>query len=135
MGPRAFMLSAIFFISMAIQRCAVEEAVQVSTSSVNLPNENLKSRIIGKEGRNVRTFEAATGVKVVVDDTPDTVLLSSFDPAKREIAMRSMQRLINDGGFTPARIEEVVASCKKELEEDMVRAGRKALKGIVQVVN
>lgn len=117
-------------ISMAIQRCAVEEAVQVSTSSVNLPNENLKSRIIGKEGRNVRTFEAATGVKVVVDDTPDTVLLSSFDPAKREIAMRSMQRLINDGGFTPARIEEVVASCKKELEEDMVRAGRKALKEI-----
>jgi ribonucrease Y len=117
-------------IAQAIQRCAVDEAVQVSTSSVHLPNENLKSRIIGKEGRNVRTFEAATGVKVVVDDTPDTVLLSSFDPAKREVAMRSMQRLISDGGFTPARIEEVVGACKKDLDEDMVRAGRKALKEI-----
>lgn len=114
-------------IAMSIQRCAVEEAVQVSTSSVTLPNENLKSRIIGKEGRNVRTFETTTGVKVVVDDTPDTVLISSFDPAKREVASRAMQRLISDGGFTPARIEEVVADCKKELEDDMIRSGKKAL--------
>jgi len=114
-------------IAMAIQRCAVEEAVQVTTSSVPLPNEGIKSRIIGKEGRNVRTFEAATGVKVVVDDTPETVLLSSYDPARREVASRSMQRLIADGGFTPNRIEEVVEECRKALEEDMIKEGKKAL--------
>ncbi len=114
-------------IAMAIQRCAVEEAVQVTTSSVPLPNEGIKSRIIGKEGRNVRTFEAATGVKVVVDDTPETVLLSSYDPARREVASRAMQRLIADGGFTPNRIEEVVEECRKALDEDMIREGKKAL--------
>ena len=114
-------------IAMAIQRCAVEEAVQVTTSCVPLPNEGIKSRIIGKEGRNVRTFEAATGVKVVVDDTPETVLLSSYDPARREVASRAMQRLIADGGFTPNRIEEVVGECQKALEEDMIREGKKAL--------
>jgi ribonucrease Y len=114
-------------IAMAIQRCAVEEAVQVTTSSLPLPNEGIKSRIIGKEGRNVRTFEAATGVKVVVDDTPETVLLSSYDPARREVASRSMQRLIADGGFTPNRIEEVVEECRKALEEEMIKEGKKAL--------
>ncbi|MGY8825283.1 MAG: ribonuclease Y [Candidatus Latescibacterota bacterium] len=114
-------------IAMAIQRCAVEEAVQVTTSSVPLPNEGIKSRIIGKEGRNVRTFEAATGVKVVVDDTPETVLLSSYDPARREVASRSMQRLIAEGGFTPNRIEEVVEECRKALEEEMIKEGKKAL--------
>lgn len=114
-------------IAQAIQRCAVDEAVQVSTSTVTLPDESIKSRIIGKEGRNVRTFETATGVKVVVDDTPDTVLLSSFDPAKREVAARAMERLIADGGFTPNHIEEVVEQCKQSVEDDMEKAGRKAL--------
>lgn len=114
-------------IAMAIQRCAVEEAVQVTTSSVELPNEGIKSRIIGKEGRNVRTFEASTGVKVVVDDTPETVLLSSYDPARREVASRAMRQLIADGGFTPNRIEEVVESCRKELDEDMIKEGKRAL--------
>ena len=114
-------------IAQAIQRCAVDEAVQVSTSTVTLPSESIKSRIIGKEGRNVRTFETATGVKVVVDDTPDTVLLSSFDPAKREVAARAMERLISDGGFTPNHIEEVVEQCKQSVEDDMEKAGRKAL--------
>ena len=114
-------------IAQAIQRCAVEEAEQSSTSTVTLPNEGLKSRIIGKEGRNVRAFETATGVKVVVDDTPDTVLLSSFDPIKRETAAIAMERLINDGGFTPNRIEDVVADSKKALEVDMLDAGKKAL--------
>ena len=114
-------------IAQAIQRCAVDEAVQVSTSTVALPSESIKSRIIGKEGRNVRTFETATGVKVVVDDTPDTVLLSSFDPAKREVAARAMERLIADGGFTPNHIEEVVEQCKQSVEDDMEKAGRKAL--------
>jgi len=114
-------------IAQAIQRCAVEEAVQVTTSTVPLPNEGIKSRIIGKEGRNVRTFETATGVKVVVDDTPDTVLLSSYDPARREVASRAMQQLIADGGFTPARIEEVVKGCRKALDGDMIKVGKEAL--------
>lgn len=117
-------------VAQAIQRCAVEEAEHVSTSTVTLPNEGLKSRIIGKEGRNVRAFETATGVKVVVDDTPDTVLLSSFDPVKREVAVLAMKRLIKDGGFTPARIEEVVAEAQKILDNDMVEAGKKALSEI-----
>jgi ribonuclease Y len=114
-------------IAQAIQRCAVEEVVQMTTSTVTLPSEGVKSRIIGKEGRNVRTFEQATGVKVVVDDTPDTVLLSSYDPARREVAVRSMKQLIADGGFTPARIEEVVERCRRELDEDMVKEGKAAL--------
>ena len=117
-------------ISLAVQRCAVEEAVRVSSSTVSLPNEAIKSRIIGKEGRNVRAFENATGVKVVVDDTPDTVLLSSFDPAKREVASRSMEKLISDGGFTPNHIDEVVERCKSDLERDMIEAGGKALEEI-----
>ena len=87
-------------IAQAIERCAVEEAGQASTSAVTLSNTGLKSRIIGKEGRTVRAFETATGVKVVVDDTPDTVLLSSFDPIKRETAVIAMERLIKEGGFT-----------------------------------
>jgi len=114
-------------ISQAIQRCAVEEVVQMTTSTVTLPNEGIKSRIIGKEGRNVRAFELTTGVKVVVDDTPDTVLLSSYDPARREVAVRAMKQLISDGGFTPNRIEEMVEQCKKELDEDMVKVGKEAL--------
>ncbi len=114
-------------IAMAIQRCAVDEVMQVSTSTVPLPNESIKSRIIGKEGRNVRAFEVATGVKVVVDDTPDTVLLSSFDAARREVASRAMTRLISDGGFTPGRIEDIVEKCKTDLEEDIVREGKNAL--------
>jgi ribonucrease Y len=114
-------------IAQSIQRCAVEEVVQMTTSTVALPTEGIKSRIIGKEGRNVRTFELATGVKVVVDDTPDTVLLSSYDPARREVAVRAMKQLIADGGFTPNRIEEVVERCRKELDEDMVKEGKEAL--------
>ena len=114
-------------IAMAIQRCAVDEAVQVTTSSVPLPNEGVKSRIIGKEGRNVRSFEAATGVKVVVDDTPETVILSSYDPARREVASRAMTKLIKDGGFTPSKIEDVVGQCKKALEKEMISEGKKAL--------
>ena len=117
-------------IAQAIQRCAVEEAEHFSTSTVALPNEGLKSRIIGKEGRNVRAFENATGVKVVVDDTPDTVLISSFDPVKREVAALSMERLVKDGGFTPNRIDEVVEAARKELESEMVAAGERALNEI-----
>ena len=121
-------------IAQAIQRCAVEEAEHFSTASVALPSEGIKSRIIGKDGRNVRAFEAATGVKVVVDDTPDTVLLSSFDPVKRETAAIAMQRLVKDGGFTPNRIDDVVATAKNEIEKDMVAAGKRALRDISATV-
>ena len=117
-------------IAQAIQRCAVDETVQLSTASVALPNEAIKSRIIGKEGRNVRAFETATGVKVVVDDTPDTVLLSAFDPAKRQVGVVAMKRLISDGGFTPGHIEQVVADCQKKLEEDIAKEGKLALEEI-----
>ena len=117
-------------IAQAIQRCAVEETVHLVTSTVPLPNEGIKSRIIGKEGRNVRAFETATGVKVVVDDTPDTVLLSSYDPARREVASRAMQQLIGSGGFTPTKIEEVVEECRKALDQDMVEVGKGALSEI-----
>ena len=117
-------------IAQAIQRCAVEETVHLVTSTVPLPNEGIKSRIIGKEGRNVRAFETATGVKVVVDDTPDAVLLSSYDPARREVASRAMQQLISSGGFTPTKIEEVVEECRKTLDQDMVEVGKSALSEI-----
>ncbi len=120
-------------IAQAIQRCAVDETVQLSTASVALPNESIKSRIIGKEGRNVRAFETATGVKVVVDDTPDTVLLSAFDPKKREVGVLAMKRLINDGGFTPGHIEQVVADCQGKLEADLVKEGKRALEEIKAV--
>jgi len=117
-------------IAQAINRCAVEEAEHSSTSTVTLPNENLKSRIIGKEGRNVRTFEAATGVRVVVDDTPDTILLSCFDPIKRQVATLAMARLVKDGGFTPHHIEDVVGESQKLIDKEIEEAGRKALNEI-----
>ena len=117
-------------VAQAIQRCAVEEAEQAATSTLTIPSESLKSRIIGKEGRNVRAFENATGVKVVVDDTPDTVLLSSFDPLRREVASRSMERLVRDGGFTPNRIEEVVAEARRGVDKEMEEAGHRALSKI-----
>ena len=117
-------------IAQAVQRCAVEETIHLVTSAVPLPNEGIKSRIIGKEGRNVRAFETATGVKVVVDDTPDAVLLSSYDPARREVASRAMQQLISSGGFTPTKIEEVVEECRKTLNQDMVDVGKSALSEI-----
>ena len=117
-------------IAQAIQRCVVEETVHLVTSTVPLPNEGIKSRIIGKEGRNVRAFETATGVKVVVDDTPDAVLLSSYDPARREVASRAMHQLIGGGGFTPTKIEEVVEECRKALDKDMIEVGKSALSEI-----
>ena len=117
-------------IAQAIQRCAVEETFHLVTSTVPLPNERIKSRIIGKEGRNVRAFETATGVKVVVDDTPDAVLLSSYDPARREVASRALHQLIGAGGFTPAKIEAVVEECRQTLHNDMVEGGKSALREI-----
>lgn len=110
-------------IIQAIQRTAAECSVETTVSVVQIQNDELKGRIIGKEGRNIRAFEAATGVDVIVDDTPEAVILSSYDMFKREIARISLERLISDGRIHPARIEEVVAKVTQELEEEIFKEG------------
>ena len=110
-------------IVQAIQRTAADHSIETTVSVVQIQNDELKGRIIGKEGRNIRAFEAATGVDVIVDDTPEAVILSSFDQFRREVARVSLERLITDGRIHPARIEEIVEKVKVELEEDMLREG------------
>jgi ribonuclease Y len=114
-------------VVQAIQRTASDHSVENTVSVLNIQNEEMKGRIIGREGRNIRAFEAATGVDVVVDDTPEAVILSGFDPFRREVARLSLERLIADGRIHPARIEEVVDKTRKELEEEIVRNGEQAL--------
>ena len=111
-------------ISLAIQRCAVEHTTETTVSVVQLPNDEIKGRIIGREGRNIRTFEMATGVDLVIDDTPEAVSISSFDPVRREIARISLERLVTDGRIHPARIEEVVEKVKKEFEKKLIEEGK-----------
>src|SRR5258706_733395 len=114
-------------ISIAIQRYAGDHTFETTSATLALPDEELKGRIIGREGRNIRAFEAATGVTVLIDDTPNAVVLSGFDPVRREIARESMQRLILDGRIHPTRIEEVVRKVSEEIEEAIVRAGEDAV--------
>ncbi|NWF89366.1 MAG: ribonuclease Y [Ignavibacteriaceae bacterium] len=114
-------------IVQAIQRTAADYAVETTVSVVQIQNDEMKGRIIGKEGRNIRSFEAVTGVDVIVDDTPEAVILSSFDQFRREVARLSLERLIADGRIHPARIEEVVEKVRQELEEEMVRDGENTL--------
>ena len=114
-------------IVQAIQRTASDHSVENTVSVLHIQNEEMKGRIIGREGRNIRAFEAATGVDVIVDDTPEAVILSGFDPFRREIARQSLEKLIADGRIHPARIEEVVEKTRKELEEEIVRTGEQAL--------
>jgi ribonuclease Y len=114
-------------IVQAIQRSAADHSVETTVSVLNIQNDELKGRIIGKEGRNVRAFEAATGVDIIVDDTPEAITISAFDPFRREVAKVSMERLIADGRIHPTRIEEVVEKVKKELEEEIIRIGENAL--------
>lgn len=114
-------------IVQAIQRTASDHCVENTVSVLNIQNEEMKGRIIGREGRNIRAFEAATGIDVIVDDTPDAVILSGFDPFRREVARQALEKLIADGRIHPARIEEVVEKTRKELEEDIVRTGEQAL--------
>ena len=110
-----------------MQRMAAEFTVETTTAVIALPNEDMKGRIIGREGRNIKAFELATGVDLIVDETPDVVTLSSFDTVRREIARQSLERLMSDGRIHPARIEEVVEKIRKEFNQHMVQEGEKAL--------
>ena len=113
-------------LSTAIQKCAVSQAQEITTTQVILPSDDIKGRIIGKEGRNIRTFEQLTGVELIVDETPGFVLLSSFDPIRREVAKIALEKLILDGRIQPARIEEVIEKAKQEISLQIKRAGEQA---------
>lgn len=114
-------------VIQTIQRTATESAIENTVSIFNIENDEIKGRIIGREGRNIRAMEAATGVEIIVDDTPEAIILSGFDPVRREIARLALHRLVTDGRIHPARIEEVVAKTKKQIEDEIVEIGERTV--------
>ena len=118
---------ARWIVGQAIQRCATETTSEMTVSVVSLPNDEMKGRIIGREGRNIRAIEAATGVELIVDDTPETITVSGFDPIRREVARLSLEKLISDGRIHPTRIEEIVEKMQKEVDKTCKQAGEEAL--------
>jgi ribonuclease Y len=112
-------------VVQTIQRVATEQAIENSVSVFNIESDEIKGRIIGREGRNIRALEAATGVEIIVDDTPEAIILSCFDPVRREIARLSLHQLVTDGRIHPARIEEVVRKTKKQIEEEIIEVGKR----------
>lgn len=112
-------------VIQTIQRTATEHAIENTVSVFNLENEEIKGRIIGREGRNIRTLEALTGVEIIIDDSPDAIILSGFDPVRREIARLSLHKLVTDGRIHPARIEEVVAKTQKQIEQEIMETGKR----------
>ncbi len=114
---------ARWIIGQALQRCATETTTEMTVSTVALPNDEMKGRIIGREGRNIRAIEAATGVELIVDDTPETITISGFDPIRREVARLSLEKLISDGRIHPTRIEEIVEKMQKEIDKTIKQAG------------
>ncbi|HNP48306.1 MAG TPA: ribonuclease Y [Bacteroidia bacterium] len=112
-------------VIQTIQRVATEHAVENAVTVFNIENDEVKGRIIGREGRNIRALEAATGVEIIVDDTPETIILSGFDPVRREMARLALHQLVSDGRIHPARIEEVVAKVKRQLEDEIVEVGKR----------
>lgn len=114
-------------VIQTIQRIGTEQAIENSVSVFNIESDEIKGRIIGREGRNIRALEAATGVEIIVDDTPEAILLSCFDPVRREIARLSLHRLVTDGRIHPARIEEVVNKTTKQIEEEIIEVGKRTI--------